>query len=182
MVDDHLDRFLLAVNDRIHLSELRLNDATALVEFLNEREIYDRTLRIPFPYSREDADRFLVHVTEATQSHGAPIHFAIRDESGKAIGGFGFEGLSFGHKAEIGYWLAKPFWGKGIMTDVVGTICKFAVTQWKLERITAHVFIHNAASARVLEKNGFQSEGVLRKYYRKDGAFIDSQLYASVAK
>jgi len=88
--------------------------------------------------------------------------------------------LTYGHRAEIGYWLAKPFWGQGIMSAVVGAICDFAFGDWKLVRITAHVFTSNEASSRVLEKNGFEYEGLLRKHHQKDGKFIDSKLYALV--
>ena len=96
------------------------------------------------------------------------------------LGGCGFEGVSYGHCAEIGYWLARPFWGQGIMTEVVRALCGFAFAEWKLVRITAHVFDFNAASARVLEKNGFSLEGLLRKHHRKAGRFLDSRLYALV--
>ena len=66
------------------------------------------------------------------------------------------------------------------MTAVVGQACEHAFAAWKLVRITAHVFDFNAASARVLEKNGFECEGHLRKHFLKDGRFIDSKLYALV--
>src|SRR5690606_12348842 len=85
-----------------------------------------------------------------------------------------------GHKAEIGYWLAKPWWGRGIMTAVVGKACEYAFSRWQLVRITAHVFESNIASARVLEKNGFEFERLLRKHHLKDGRFLDSRLFALV--
>jgi RimJ/RimL family protein N-acetyltransferase len=66
------------------------------------------------------------------------------------------------------------------MTDVVRSACAFAAQQWKLVRITAHVFDFNVASARVLEKCGFELEGHLRKHHQKDGKFLDSRLYALV--
>ena len=170
----------IPVNDTIHLSALRPSDKPALFEHLNDRDIYERTLRIPFPYTEADADYFLRVDAEATAKHGHPVHFAIREASGKLIGGFGFDGLTSGHRAEIGYWLAKPYWGNCIMTEVVGAVCEFAFANWKLVRITAHVFHFNDASARVLEKNGFELEGVLRKHHRKDGKFLDARLFALV--
>ena len=66
------------------------------------------------------------------------------------------------------------------MTDVVEAACQFAFENWKLVRITAHVFDHNTASVRVLEKCGFQLEGVLRQHHLKEGRPIDSKLYALV--
>lgn len=66
------------------------------------------------------------------------------------------------------------------MTGVVRAACAFAIAEWKLVRITAHVFELNKASARVLEKSGFELEGLLRKHHQKDGKFLDSKLYALV--
>ena len=67
------------------------------------------------------------------------------------------------------------------MTDVVRSACAFALQEWKLVRITAHVFAFNEGSARVLEKNGFEFEGLLRKHHQKDDNFLDSRLYALVS-
>lgn len=171
----------IAVDGRVALSELRGGDCEALVRYLNDREIYDRTLRIPCPYGREDAERFLNLCGKLSEQHGHPLHFAIRDREQQLIGGCGFDGLVYGHRAEIGYWLGKPYWGQGLMTEVVRAATAFAFREWKLVRISAHVFTTNPASARVLEKCGFQHEGLLRLHHKKDDRFLDSQLFAKVA-
>jgi RimJ/RimL family protein N-acetyltransferase len=167
------------VNDRIHLAEIRSQDKVAYLEHLKEKEIYDHTLRIPFPYTEADADQWLALVAKSTQEHGQPVNWAICNEADALIGGIGFEGLTIGtsHRAEIGYWLAKPYWGRGIMTAVVKKACAYAFAEWNLVKITAHVFTTNPASARVLEKCGFEREGYLKKHYRKDGRLIDAWLY-----
>ena len=83
------------------------------------------------------------------------------------------------YKSEIGYWLAKPFWGKGIITDVLRTVCNISFQRFQLKRITATIFIHNVASQKVLEKCNFVLEAsCLRNYYQKDGRLIDAKLYA----
>ena len=64
------------------------------------------------------------------------------------------------------------------MTAVVRRVCRHAFEDFGLAKITAHVFSHNPASARVLEKCGFQQEGLLRKHFLKDGSFIDARLFA----
>src|SRR6184192_767236 len=61
---------------------------------------------------------------------------------------------------------------------VVQRVCRHAVEELSLAKITAHVFAHNLASARVLEKCGFQQEGLLRKHFLKDGAYLDARLFA----
>jgi RimJ/RimL family protein N-acetyltransferase len=170
----------IVVNDQVHLSEFRSSDKPALVQYLNDRDIYDRTLRIPSPYTDASADEWLALVANITKQQGQPIHWAIRNAADALIGGCGFDGLRVGesHRAEVGYWLAKPFWGRGIMTAVVQRVCRHAFEEFGLVKITAHVFSHNPASARVLEKCGFQEEGFLRKHYLKDGKFIDAKLFA----
>jgi RimJ/RimL family protein N-acetyltransferase len=169
----------LVVSDQVHLSEFRSSDKDALTAHLNDREIYDRTLRIPFPYTDASADEWLALVAKSTKQQGRSVQFAIRNADDALIGGCGFDGFQVGksHRAEIGYWLARPFWGQGIMTAVVQRVCRHAFEQFGLAKITAHVFSHNPASARVLEKCGFREEGFLRKHFLKDGQFIDARLF-----
>jgi RimJ/RimL family protein N-acetyltransferase len=176
--DQSQDR--IAVNRQIHLSAIVPADRAALIEYLNDRAIYDRTLRIPYPYTEDAADKFLAMVAEAAARYEQPIHLGIRQTSGDLIGGIGFDDLVPGHSAELGYWLARPYWGQGIMTAVVHAVCELAIERWDLVRISAHVFDDNVASTRVLEKNGFVLEGSLRKCYRKNGQFRDARLYALV--
>jgi [ribosomal protein S5]-alanine N-acetyltransferase len=170
----------IAVNNQIALSEFRPSDKPALLEYLNDRDIYDRTLRIPFPYTEADAEAFLARVAKATDQHGQPAHFAVRTGDDSMIGGCGLNDFEVGksHRAEIGYWLAKGFWGRGIMTEVVQRLCQHAFEEFGLVKITAQVSMFNPASARVLEKCGFEQEGFLRKHFLKDGQFIDARLFA----
>lgn len=169
----------LAVNSTIRLTEFRRSDGDALVEYLNEREIYDRTLRIPFPYTPADAERWFTIVEEATRRAGQPVQWAIRHSSEKLFGGIGLEGYEPGrsHRAEIGYWLAKPFWGQGIATAAVREVCRHAFAELGLAKVTAHIFASNEASARVLAKCGFRQEGLLAKHYLRDGRFLDSRVF-----
>jgi RimJ/RimL family protein N-acetyltransferase len=171
------------VNDQVYLSEFEVADKPALVQYLNDPDIYDRTLRIPFPYSESNAVDWLALVDKTTQQQGRPVQWAIRTPDGALIGGCGFDGFQLGksHLAEVGYWLAKPFWGRGIMPAVVRRVCRYAFEEFGLVKITAHVFPHNPASARVLEKCGFQEEGFLRKHYLKDGKYLDGRLFALLA-
>jgi ribosomal-protein-alanine N-acetyltransferase len=169
----------IVVSDQVHLSEFRASDKDALIAHLDDREIYDRTLRIPFPYTDAAADEWLALVAKITQQQGRAVHWAIRNADDDLIGGCGFDGFQAGksHRAEVGYWLARPFWGRGIMTVVVQRVCQHAFEEFGLAKITAHVFSHNPASARVLEKCGFQEEGFLRKHFLKDGQFLDARLF-----
>jgi RimJ/RimL family protein N-acetyltransferase len=99
------------VTDRIYLSEFLVADQSACIQHFKEKEIYDRTLRIPYPYTEADFHAWLEIVEKATKQQGQPVHWGIRNEHGFLIGGCGFDGFQVGksHRAEIGYWLAKPF-------------------------------------------------------------------------
>ena len=168
------------VGNGYFLNAITPRDRPSYLEYLNEREIYDRTLSIPFPYTDQDADFWFQLVAAKTKENGRAVQFALRTVDGKLIGGIGFDGLVIGqtHKAELGYWLAKPFWGKGIMTQAVRGVCKIAFSDFGLERITANIFAFNTASQKVLEKNGFAAEGYFKKHYRKGDSFFDGKIFA----
>lgn len=172
----------IKVSDQLTLTEIRDGDAEIFVRHLNERDIYRMTLRIPFPYQLSDARQWIAFNQSLFQA-GRIFNWAIREKNGGLIGGVGFtdevvKGET--HRAEIGYWLAKPYWGKGIMTEVVKRFCRFAFDEYGLVRLTACVFEFNPASARVAEKCGFAFEGRQRNYYKKDGKIFDGLIYANV--
>jgi hypothetical protein len=77
----------LVINDQVHLSEFHSSDKDALMEHLNDRDIYDRTLRIPFPYTEADADEWLALVGSITRQQGRPVHGAVRSADHDLISG-----------------------------------------------------------------------------------------------
>jgi RimJ/RimL family protein N-acetyltransferase len=170
----------ILVNEQVRLTEFRDSDKPALIEHLQEKEIFDRTLRIPYPYTEKDAEEWLGIVAKTTQQQGCPVQWAIRNANDYLIGGTGFDGFQVGksHRAEIGYWLAKPYWNRGIMSAVVQRVCQYAFEKFGLVKITAHVFTTNPASARVLIKCGFEQEGFLKKHYVKGEQYLDAKLYS----
>jgi RimJ/RimL family protein N-acetyltransferase len=169
----------LRVNDTIYLGPLQSADRSATVAGLNDRAVFEQTLRIPFPYTDTDADAFLTRTIEGQKS-GREFHFAIRNDSQQLIGGCGFHDIHESHRAEVGYWLARPFWGQGIMTATIRVLCDYGFEQLQLVRIVAHVFQLNRPSVRVLEKCGFQREGLLRKHFAKENKFIDVFVYGKI--
>jgi RimJ/RimL family protein N-acetyltransferase len=170
----------ISVTDRIHLSDFSPTDEAACIQHLKAKEIYDRTLRIPYPYTQADFATWLEIVEQTSKQQGQTVHWAIRDETESLIGGCGFDSLQNGksHRAELGYWLAKPYWGRGIMTAVVRRLCELAFAEFGVTKITAYVFADNLASAKVLAKCGFEQEGYLRKHYFKDGKYLDAKIFA----
>ena len=155
------------------------NDVGSIQQYANNRNIW-LNLRdtFPHPYGLDDAKAFLGWV--AGQS--PEVTFAIATPA-EAIGCIG---LTMGHDvhrkaAELGYWLAEPFWGRGIMSETVAAFSDYAFSAHNdLVRIYAEPFAGNAASARILEKAGFIREGCLRANVCKDGRILDSLMYARV--
>lgn len=156
------------------------SDAEICVTLLQDQDVHVGLLQMPNPYHRADFERWYEIVSEETDRIGKPLQFAIRDAGGALIGGIGAKELTVGHKTEIGYWLGKPSWGHGIMTAAVAELCDYLREDFQLVRITACIFAGNVGSQRVLEKNGFVHEGLMRKYYRKQGRYIDGHLFAKV--
>lgn len=154
-------------------------DRDSLIRHANNRNVW-RNLkdRFPHPYTAADADAWLAL---ALARPGRPV-WAI-DVGGEAAGCIGLEPLAdvYARTAHLGYWLGEAHWGRGLMTAVVGRVAAHAFAESGFLRLEAPVFAWNPASMRVLEKNGFVREAVMRKSVFKDGELIDSVLYARVA-
>jgi len=170
---------LIKVNENISLSQIAIMDCDAMVEYLTDKEIFNTTLNIPYPYTLKDAKYIVDYFEMLKVKSGRLTNWAIRNSNNKLIGVVGFHNGIKSHKAELGYWLAKSYWGKGIMTEVVEKVCQLAFQHFELIRITATVFENNIASAKVLEKCNFVLEGAcLKNYYLKEGQIINAKLYA----
>lgn len=164
------------VGHGIALRPWRSDDLDALVAHANDEQVSRGTSdRFPYPYTREDGIAFLAgRVVDLS----APV-FAVTLE-GRAVGGIGvrmFTGER-GIGAEFGYWLGRRHWGRGVMTNVVAAFAPWAVHTLELQRLQATVLDFNHASARVLEKNGFSEEGVLRRAVHKRGSVHDLRMFA----
>lgn len=173
----------IPVRGHLVLSPFESGDKPNLIRYLNDPFITDNTLNIPSPYTAADADWWLNLVREQREQYGTTLNWAIWHSQHGAIGSIGCflrTGLE-GHSDEIGYWLATPFRGQGIMTEAVKALCAWLFeTRPNLARLEAKVHAYNPASARVLEKAGFEREGYLRKAVLKNGKLIDVILLARI--
>jgi ribosomal-protein-alanine N-acetyltransferase len=108
--------------------------------------------------------------------------FAIEVE-GELAGEVNVHALSYDHRkhrAVVSYWLARDHRGKGIASEALKLLTDYAFSRYKLKRIVGRCRTFNKASARVMEKAGFQLEGILRKNKFKDGKYLDDMLYAKI--
>ena len=169
----------IAIDDRIQLRPWRGEDLDALVRHADDAQVSRGTSdRFPFPYTRADGMAFL---SGQVVDLSGPV-FAI-EIAGEACGGIGASRLA-GERAvgaEIGYWLGRAHWGRGVMTRVVAAFVPRVADALGVLRLQATVLDFNVGSARVLEKNGFVAEGVLRRAVRKRGRLHDLRLFGRLA-
>ena len=147
---------------------------------MQDREIYERTTVIPYPYTEADGRAFIDLTLEKRKQFGHPMEWGIRKPKAELIGVIGFLGKSKKDpdKEEMGYWLGKPYWGQGIMTKVVKKLTEHALQEYKYQRIEMNIFSFNDASCRVADKAGYRFETQIPEAYQKDGQAIDAKLYA----
>lgn len=84
------------------------------------------------------------------------------------------------HRAELGYWIGKPYWGQGYMTEAARAVIEFGFQQLSLNRIVAYAMTKNPASSRVMEKNGMTYEGTFPQHVRKWDDYEDLVAYGIV--
>lgn len=155
-----------------------LSDAKELAAALSNKKVQDN-LRdgLPYPYTEQDGTDYISAMLSADENE--TFAFAITVDE-KVVGSIGIfrQGNIHRHTAELGYYIAEEYWGKGIMTGAVRQICAYVFEKSDIIRIYAEPFAYNAASCRVLEKAGFQYEGTLRSNAVKNGEVIDMKMYS----
>ena len=161
------------------LRPYRKGDEKSLQENINDANVTRfMSSRIPFPYKIKDAKWWINRSLKLRRmKKPSAVNFAI-EVNGKVVGGMGVEYSNERHRAEIGYWLGKKYWNRGIMAEAVKLTTNFGFKKLKLKRIFATVFPKNKISAYILEKNGYKLEGIMKKYHVKNGKLIDALLYA----
>lgn len=147
---------------------------------INDKEICRNLLVIPYPYTPKDAKKWVKSRLKSYKKRNPDeISFVIEIDK-KAVGGMGIRKVIKSHKAEIGYWLGRKYWGRGIMTEAVKQLTDYAFKRFKLKRVYAEVFSFNKASSRVLEKAGFKCEGLHKKEVLKNDKYFDCYVWAKI--
>ncbi len=172
-------RETIAVNEGIFLRPPVNSDVPCLVGALKEREIYERTIMIPYPYTEEDGRGFIELTSKRLDEFGHAMDWGIYKKNEGLIGMIGFYGKSkeTPDVDGIGYWLAKPYWNQGIMAQVLKKITELGFEKYGFKRLEMPIFSSNQASCRVAEKCGYRHEKDLPAACQKDGKAIDAKLY-----
>jgi ribosomal-protein-alanine N-acetyltransferase len=164
--------------ERLLLRKMRLDDAEDMFEYGRDPEVPKYMMWEPHR-TIDDSIEFIRWVMRQYEAEEiAPWGIELK-ETGKFVGTVGFHEWSVRHgRAEIGYSLARPFWGLGLMTEAVGAVLDFGFRVMGLNRVEASCFIENVGSARVMEKCGMKFEGVLRHYLYVKGRYEDMKMYS----
>ncbi len=162
---------------RVRLREWRKEESELLAKHANNKKIADNMRDMfPHPYTIDDAVKWIT----VNENKIPPTTFAI-EVNGAFVGGCGIHPKEDVYRcsAEIGYWIAEPFWGKGIAREAIKQLPEKTISQFpNIVRLYAEVFEHNKASMRVLEKNGFYLECIRKKAVIKNNIIMDD--YVSV--
>ena len=166
----------------ISIRKWKVEDAEQLKDAINNKNILDN-LRdgIPFPYTIEDAKEFIKQTLNAPKDSQYSWAILIDNKVIGSIGVFRKENIHY-QTAEIGYYIAEEYWGKGIMTKVLKEVCNFIFNETDIIRIFAEPFSYNIASCKVLEKVGFEFEGTLRNNAIKNNKIIDMKMYSIIKR
>jgi RimJ/RimL family protein N-acetyltransferase len=157
-----------------------IEDAKELSQLLNNKKILDN-LRdgLPYPYIEKDAEEYIEFMLSSDKGKTFPFAITVDDKVVGSIGVFRKENIHY-RTAELGYYISENYWGKGIGTEAIKQICKYVFSNTDIIRIFAEPFSTNIASCKVLEKSGFQLEGILRKNAEKNGEILDMKLYSII--
>ena len=163
---------------KCRIRKWELSDAKDLAAALSNRKVQDN-LRdgLPYPYTEQDGKEFISAMLSADENETFAFAITVNNMVIGSIGIFR-QGNIHRQTAELGYYIAEEYWGKGIMTEAVKQICEYVFANSDIIRIYAEPFAYNIASCRVLEKVGFQYEGTLRSNAVKNSKVIDMKMYS----
>lgn len=164
------------------IREWKLEDASGLAEMLNNKNILNN-LRdgLPYPYTKSDAEEYITSMLSADKTKTFAFAITVDDKVVGSIGVFRCDNIHF-RTAEMGYYVGEPYWGKGLGTSAVKQACSYVFEHTDIIRIFAEPFAYNMASCRVLEKSGFQFEGLLRNNAFKNEKVVDMKMYSLIRK
>jgi RimJ/RimL family protein N-acetyltransferase len=146
---------ILLETERLLLRPPRAADISHLMPLINDFEVSKNLSRVPYPYTEDDACAFIVRMAEGWRSGTDHTLAIVR----KPTVFLGLCGVHPSQDWEVGYWLGRPFWGKGYATEACGRAIAWAFDDLRAETLNAGWFHDNPASGRVLAKLGFRSTG-----------------------
>ena len=162
---------------RLLLRPFVLTDAPDVKRIAGDREVAASTLNIPHPYEPGMAEEWIATHADGLHRQSPVVFAVIERETGALIGAVGLTLASEHHRGELGYWVAREAWGRGVCTEAARAVMRYGFNVLGLDRIHAHHFLRNPASGRVMQKLGMRHEGMLRAHVVKWGRREDLECY-----
>lgn len=159
---------------RIILRSLKATDASSIHRHANDRQVF-RYTTLPYPYTIKDARDFIKSTVENLEEQSSYEFGISLKEDDEIVGMIGLKKVNRENKlsAELGYWLGKKYWRQGITREAVGLMLDFAFNDINLHKVYAKVMKPNIASFNLLKKFGFQEEGLMREYEKRNNRWMD---------
>lgn len=162
---------------RLDLRPFRLSDAAEVQRLAGDRAIADTALNIPHPYVDGVAEEW-ISTHQPRFEAGELVSFAISlRQTGELIGAIGLVVNQRFQRAELGYWIGKPYWNQGYCTEAGRAVLEYAFTVLHLHRVHACHLVRNPSSGRVMQKLGMVQEGVARQHVKRWEVYEDLALY-----
>ncbi len=169
--------------ERVKIRKLKISDAQDIYENAKDEEVTRWMLNIPHPYPRDEARKFIRRTYYRLKKKKGYDFGIVLKNTDEIIGMVSLGNIDWKNKnAEVGYWLGKKYWGKGLIIEAVKLILKFGFGKLKLHRIYAHLFEENIGSKKVLEKCGFKLEAIMREALFKHNKWHNELKYGILEK
>ncbi|MFO8015477.1 MAG: GNAT family N-acetyltransferase [Candidatus Woesearchaeota archaeon] len=180
MRGEEADRMRLEGKD-ITLRPLKDRDEKNIIKFANDKRIH-RFTHMPYPYKKKHAREF-IRKSKNNWRKKEEYNLAITDRDDNLIGAINLMRFDWrDKKAELGYWIGKPYRGKGIVPEACRLLINYGFSELKLHRIMIHHAEGNESSRRVIRKLGGKREGRLREHLFTGGKYRDSLAYGILKK
>lgn len=156
---------------RLSLAPLQSEDYEAMARFLNNKKIYDSTFHIPFPYTQEDAKKYIANSQSKFEKIGTRdygIYFCH-----ELVGCISISVDALNKSGEIAYWIAEMHWNKGYASEALAAILETAFLVDGYNKVYGYHYSGNVASKRVMMNNAMKNDGVLREHIFKDEQYRD---------
>jgi ribosomal-protein-alanine N-acetyltransferase len=162
---------------RLRLRAFHLSDADAVTALASDRDIALNTLNVPHPYERHHAEEWIAAHAGQLERRDSVTYAITRLEDAALIGAAGLILDPANERAELGYWIGKPWWGHGYASEAAREVVSWGFRTLHLHRIHASHFPRNPASGAVLRRIGMRHEGRLREHVLKWGEHLDLERY-----
>lgn len=167
------------VTEKLTLRPLQLADAPSIQQLAGDKDVASTTLSIPYPYPDGAAESFIMANHERYNRGFGSTFALISNETNELVGCIGMHIVSDYHRAELAYWIGKPYWGQGYATEAARQMLEYGFNELKLNRIWAAAMARNPASSMVMQKIGMKYEGKLIQHIRKWEEYEDLVYYGT---